>query len=545
VNKKSFQAMNEKCRLYDKGYVFDLSEDKVTGVIRRVRTRTDPIELTDIAEILKVNDIQYGIVDPSILTKTLADNPRPTEPWTIAKGKLPIPAEKDQLVYHFEIDPLRIGTLLETGFMDYKDRGKIPQVKEGTLVAEKIPGKKGMPGIDIFGEPVPQERPPVVKLMHGTGVVLSEDGLKAFAKTDGRPVKSADGKVHVFGDLNIDGDIGIRTGHVDFEGHIEVAGIVNPGYKVKGGSLCTQEINNARCDAVGTINVLGGINGARLTSGGNLRARYIHQSVIEARGDVIVDKDVSNSTIVAGGRVIVDNGKILTSKVQAKMGITAVGIGSKASETCELIVGIDSQIEAALKRIDGEMADLEERRLMLEANFDELNKHSGELETTIASATEVQTGTRQKMVQLAEKVKSLDPSERNDAWKIKAKIDTLRTASERSMATIPKLREKHQLVFEKMEGVRGKIEGVEKQIAHLEGVLQELDDFSQIKDGVFERHPIVETLGTIHAGTTVKGPHASLIIRSNNSQVKVVEVKLEKKDAAKPWRMVVKPRKGR
>lgn len=542
VKKKSLQAICEKSRLYAKGYTFDLSEDLIEGTISPFRNRTEPITLTDIAEILKTCNIQYGIVDPTLLTKTLAENNRPKAPWTIAKGTLPIPSEKDKIVYHFETDPLKIGTLLETGFMDYKDRGKIPQVKEGTLVAEKILGKKGKPGIDIFGEPVPPEKNPVCKLRHGKGVVLSEDGLKALAKTAGRPVKSADGRVHVFADLEIDGDVGIRTGHVEFEGHIEVSGIVNPGYKVKGGSLCTQEINNAQCDVVGTINVLGGINGAHLKAGGNLRARYIHQSVIEVMGDVIVDRDVSNSAIIAGGQVIVDNGKILTSRVQAKMGITASGIGSKASETCELIVGIDSRIEEALKRIDEQMSDMEEQRLSLEATFDGFRKKSDALEQTILNAAEVQTGTQQKMVQLAEKLKSLGPDERNPAWKLKAKIDTLRTASERSMATIPKLREEHQVVFEKMADVRGKIEKVEKAIGHLEKILKELDDFSQIKEGVFERNPIVLALGTIHAGTTIRGPHASLVIREDNQQVKAVEVKLEKKDTAKPWRMVLKPR---
>lgn len=293
---------------------------------------------------------------------------------------------------------------------------------------------------------------------------------------------------------------------------------------------------------MGTINVLGGINGAKLKAGGNLRARYIHQSVIEVMGDVIVDRDVSNSTIIAGGQVIVDNGKILTSTVQAKNGITANGIGSKASETCELIVGIDSRIDEAFKEIDRQMSEKEEHRLKLEASLDERNKKSEKLEQTLTNTLEIQTGTRKILVQLVEKLKSLEPDVRKDAWKIKSKIDTLRSASERSLATIPKLREDHQLLVEKIERLRGKIEGVDNEIVRLEQVLKELDDFSRIREGIFKRNPIVETLGTIHAGTTIRGPHASLVMQEDCTQVKIVEVKLEKKDVPKPWRMVVKPR---
>jgi uncharacterized protein (DUF342 family) len=540
LKKKALQIANENSRLYAKGYVFRASEDKVEGYICRKQEFPQAIKMADLAEILKINGIQYGISEPARLAEDLAQNPKPKSPWAIAKGKPAVPDEKAKLVYHFNTDPLRIGTLKETGFMDYKDRGKIPQVKAGTVVAEKIPGKKGTAGIDIYGQPIPPPKAPDVKLQSGKGVTLSEDGLKAIANTDGRPVKSADGKAHVFADFIIKGDIGIRTGHVDFEGHIEVEGIVNAGYRVKGGSLCTQEINNANCDIVGNINVLGGANGASLKAGGNLRARYIHKSTIEAMGDVIVDRDVSNSTIISGGTVIVDNGKILTSKVQAKNGITAVGIGSKSSETCDLIVGIDSRIDAALGEINEQIAEKVAHKNGLESSFNQLAERSGRLEQTIANAAEVQTGTQNQLVLLVKMLKSLPPGKNNDAWKIKSKINMLRSTSGRSLATITKLREDLQLVFEDMENLREQIRSDEKAIARLEDEIYQLDERSQIKDGVFERNPIVQSIGTIHAGTSIKGPHASLVIREDNRHVKILEIKLEKKDTPKPWRMVVK-----
>ncbi len=542
MKKKSLQAKNKKSRLYAKGYEFCVDEDKVEGFIRPIQMHVKPIELADIAETLKINGIRYGIIEPARLVKALARNAKPQAPWTIAQGKSPVPDEKAKLVYHFETDPLKIGTLKETGFMDYKDRGQIPQVKAGTRVAEKILGKKGSPGIDIFGQPVHQPKAPEIRLRYGKGVALSEDGLKTTAKEDGRPVKSADGKVHVFADLNISSDIGIRTGHVDFDGHIEVAGIVNAGYKVKGGSLCTREINTAEADIVGNINVLGGVYGSRLKAGGNLRARYIHQSTIEARGDVIVDRDVSNTTIIAGGTVIVDSGKILTSKVQARKGITAAGIGSKASQACELIVGIDSRMDEALADINRKISETEVQRLTLEASLGKLTEASEKLEQTITSVSQVQTGTQKKLAQLAEVLKSSQPVSQNDAWKIKSEIDRLRSASERSLATILKRREENQLVFLEIENLREEIEGVEKELARLEEIIKKRDDFSRIKEGVFERNPIVQTLGTINEGTSIRGPHASMVISENHNRVKIVESKIEKKNIGKLWKMVVKRR---
>ncbi len=539
MKKKSLDSINKKSRLYAKGYAFGVSDDGVEGFIYPVAKNTRSISLTDIAEILKLHGVQYGILEPSLLKETVERNPIPADSWVIAKGKPTVPAEPAKIVYHFETDPLKIGTLKETGFMDYKDRGEIPQVKAGTLLAEKILGAPGEPGINIYGEPVPQPKPPDLRLGHGKGVELSEDGLKALARTDGRPVKSADGKVHVFEDLIIDGDIGIRTGHVLFEGHVESTGIVNAGYKVQSGSLLTREINNTECETVGNINVLGGVNGAQLTCGGNLRARYIHQSTIQAMGDVIVDRDVSNSTIISGGTVIVDNGKILTSTVQARNGIKAAGIGSRSSETCDLIVGIDKRIDAAVSEIKLQISDRAAKLAELETLVADHVNRSNKIQQTIASAAEVQAATQNKQIQLADKLKSLGPDAKTDAWKIKSKMDMLRTAAERSISTITKLREDHQSLFEKIEDLREEVEAVKKQIELLEGELGQLDEFSQIKGGVFERNPVVHCLGIIHAGTSIRGPHATLVMKDTVRQVKIVEVKLKNKKE-KPWRMVVK-----
>lgn len=542
MDKTSLDSINKKSRLYAKGYAFGLSDDKVEGYIYPFEKTTRSINLADVAEIFKLHRIKYGIIKPALLQETLDKNPKPVDRWIIARGKTAVADEPATIVYHFDTDPLKIGTLKKTGYMDYKDRGVIPQVKAGTMVAEKVLGAKGKTGIDVYGDPVPPPPPPEIRLRRGKGVELSADGLKALAKTNGRPVKSADGKVHVFEDLYIDGDIGIHTGHVNFKGHVEATGSVNAGYKVIAGSLLTQEINNTQCDTVSNINVLGGVSGASLKIGGNLRARYIQNSTIEAMGDVIVDRDVSNSTIIAGGTVIVDNGKILTSTVQARMGITASGIGSKSSETCELIVGIDRHIDAAVGEVNAQISEHAEKRTELEAILSERMKTSQTIQQTIANATKVQIGTQNKLALLAEKLKTLEPSAKADAWKIKSKIDMLRTASDRSIATITKLREDRQLVLEEIKTIEDQIEVVEEAIGHLEDEIRQLDESSQIKEGVFERNPVVETRGTIHAGTSIRGPQASLVLRDASSRVRIVEVKLEKQNTAKPWRMVLKRR---
>ena len=60
------------------------------------------------------------------------------EPCLAAQG-LPVPGKDAQVTYHFERDPLKIGSTRTGGAIDFKNRGDIPQVSEGDLRAKKFP----------------------------------------------------------------------------------------------------------------------------------------------------------------------------------------------------------------------------------------------------------------------------------------------------------------------------------------------------------------------------------------------------------------------
>jgi uncharacterized protein (DUF342 family) len=526
---------------YQKGYEFRVNKNKTEGYIRPISEKTQPLSLEDIAEIINITGIRYGLKKTDQLKEELLKTPNPKESWIIARGDLPRPRNKATIAYHFDIDPMKIGTLKKTGYMDYKDRGRIPQVKEGTLVAEKILGEEGQPGTDIFGQPVPPPRIRDLKLRYGKGIKLSKDGMRATAKTDGRPVLSSNGRVHVFEELQIEGDIGIRTGHVDFDGRIEVEGIVNDGYRVKGGSLCTQEIHMAQVDIVGDVIVLGGINGSRLKVGGNLRARYIHQSTIQVKGDVIVDRDLSNSTITSGGTVIVDNGKVLTSTISARHGIKAVDIGSKMSPTCALTVGLNQEIQDIIEKTKAEIKAKETHQKELDKKIEDLRGEIKELDQSLTSALNVYAGVHQKRTTLVEQVKSSPPKFRNKLYKLNAQIAYLKETLDRSKATIAKLKDDQTVYIDRLESNLDEMSTIEESVSMLKDKIRETDEFSQIKEGEFARTPVVQVLGTIHSGTKIQGPHASLEISRDHQRAKIMETRTDEKENDTRWRMVVKP----
>ncbi|MBC2713045.1 MAG: DUF342 domain-containing protein [Desulfosarcina sp.] len=333
-------------------------------------------DVSDVKLMLHSDGILHGITDDARIKAFLNGEFSVGEQWTIATGTDPIPDTPPEMIYHFDTDPLKIGRLTEDGLMDWKDRGELPQVKEGDLLAENIPGPKGKEGMDVYGKKIPIPKVREQRFKCGKGARRSEEGMQVHATVSGIPKLSVTGEISVIPTLHIQGDISLETGHVVFDGHIEVAGAVEKGYQVKGGSLRANEIRDAQIDIDGDITAINGIFGATIRSGGNLRAGHIHNAGIILSGDMTVEKESIESKIEANGRCLINDGIIISSTISAKMGITAMDIGTEASKSSELIVGIDQQMEREADTIKGEIQAIKAERENLPKLLEKLRNRS-------------------------------------------------------------------------------------------------------------------------------------------------------------------------
>jgi hypothetical protein len=92
-----------------------------------------------------------------------------------------------------------------------------------------------------------------------------------------------------------------------------------------------------------------------------LKAGHIHNADIILAGDMAVEKEIIESTIEANGRCLINDGIIIASTISAKMGITAMDIGTQASRSSELVVGIDQQMEREINAIKEEIQSNQSR----------------------------------------------------------------------------------------------------------------------------------------------------------------------------------------
>jgi len=474
------------------GIEITVSEDNLTAFLQLREAPEAARTVQKIKELLVSKGIRHGIVPDEVVEKYLADPSVKTDGLEVAQGESPAPGEDAYITYYFDTDPLKIGALRHGGIIDYRDRGEIPQVKKGTLLARKEPATAGKPGTDVFGMEIRPSQPKDAKIRCGKGALKTQDGLRAHATQDGEPTLSHDGKLSVFPRLLISGDVGLKSGHVQFDGDVDVTGSVQDGFRVQAGRLTAGEILRSDITVSGDIMVSGGIIGATIRGDGNLKARFIHQARIQLLGDIAVEKEVIDSDITTSGAFLVQVGKIFNSRISAKAGIEAEQIGSDESRPCFLSVGLDEGASAKI------------------AYLKELKKKK--------------RAKRKKLEHVIEKLQPLSKE-------IPKKITELAQAQDRGMV---------ERVEAKIKELQEKVEELKSERNTMDEDIEGIYEWSQSSGG----HPVVKVNRTIYAHTVIKAPHTSTELMRNFTGSMVTEKRVTRpSDQREIWKLVATPLK--
>ena len=227
---------------------------------------------------------------------------RPGLKFPCAKGTPPQRGQDAVIEYLLCAENQGCPAEMENGRVDFKNLNLFTVVHAGDVLAEKIPLSAGVEGVDVLGLPLPASPGKDVPLIAGRNVVLEENGQKAVAKTDGQLLWEKN-QVHVLPCLQIQGDVDLSTGNIDFVGSVIVNGNLTPGFTIK---------------ATGTVDIQG------MVEGGSIYAEKIivrhgiqgmNKGEIRSRGDIIA-QFIENAHIFAGGSVLIHS-VLLHSQVEA------------------------------------------------------------------------------------------------------------------------------------------------------------------------------------------------------------------------------------
>ncbi|ETR72837.1 MAG: hypothetical protein OMM_07305 [Candidatus Magnetoglobus multicellularis str. Araruama] len=171
---------------------------------------------------------------------------------------------------------------------------------------------------------------------------MSPDRNQAFSKLSGMPLVSQRDQLSIENELMIHGDVDMKTGHIKYEGLVNVRGVVESNFYVRAQRLTAQGIMAAKIETTGDITVKGGIIGAKINTKGQVKAKFIKSAEIQANGNVYVEKEILDSTIVTRGECVIEQGRMMASDVSAAKGIIARSVGSDTSPECQLTIGTDT-----------------------------------------------------------------------------------------------------------------------------------------------------------------------------------------------------------
>ena len=328
-------------------------------------------------------NVTFGI-DQDMLVK-LSNNPVYGRPVKVAEGSAQVQGTPGYFEYHFDTTVNRKPTIRPDGTADYMSIKTIETIQEGDVIATYHPAVQGSRGMSVRGqilEPKPvRDLPPLI----GRGFDRSSDNLTYTAKITGK-IEVNQGKISISPVHEVQGDVGIETGNIKFNGDVIVHGGVHDGAVIDaaGNVIIHGLIEDCDIRAGKDLFLLSGVKGNEKTiidCRGSVTAQFIEYAIITCGGDITADY-FFKSKVSCDGRIELNgnNASIIGGYVSAVQGIEVNDIGNSFGTTTNVAVGVDieraAEYEMLAKKIQAISANVQKIKKGIE-EFDRLGEERG------------------------------------------------------------------------------------------------------------------------------------------------------------------------
>jgi hypothetical protein len=336
-----------------------------------------------------------GIKDPpgqkqlkEQLHRAAKENPHLVD-FVLIKGKPSVPPQHGRVDWADDFFSTGFVVDKKTGRADYRQKAAHESVTKGTLLARQIPVKEGKDGQNVYGKPIPAEKPMENFPEVGENVRFSTQENAYYANTDGR-VRLANNVLSVDEVYVIQGNVDLTTGNISHTGAVVVNKDVLNGAKIEavGNIEVHGIIENAEIRTGGDLTVHGGIRQSEdhmIVVEGGIHAKFIDGGYIQANADIVVESEIVNSTVKTLGSVSIPGGHIVGGKTVALKGIYVGQAGSKAYTPTMLVAGDNFSIgnklslsKKKIKRIEEGLTKLKSFVAKLRAKPRSISAHGQE-----------------------------------------------------------------------------------------------------------------------------------------------------------------------
>lgn len=286
-----------------------------------------------------INSLHEQNIIEGILLNVIQNELVVNEEIVIVKGQEPVPG-KDAIVKYYKRSE-RKPTIRDDGKADFYDMNFLDEVKKGDWLGEKIPPTNSIPGRTITGEFAIAENGKNKNLQFDEKTVAAykEDGKLVLRSLIDGVVEFHAGKIAVGNHLIIDGDVGVKTGNIQFEGNVTVKGTVIDGFSVYATNDISilSELGVSNIDTIqselGDVFIKGGIFGkgkSKILAGRNIFVKHTNESILEASENIHIGYYSLGSHLKAQN-IMTDErkGKLIGGFIEARGKVRAGIIGNK------------------------------------------------------------------------------------------------------------------------------------------------------------------------------------------------------------------------
>ncbi|MBD3322060.1 MAG: DUF342 domain-containing protein [Chitinivibrionales bacterium] len=285
------------------------------------------------------------------------------------EGKYPVNGEDGMIDFKVNLNFSSKPKILPDGRADYYSIHLFENVKKNQELARVIPPKQGVPGTDVYGNPIPAQNGKPVSVRGGKNVVIDTyDNSRWLAGKDGH-VYFRDGKIIVEEVLNIEGNVDFHTGNIAFVGDVVVTGDVCSGFTVgSDGNICIHgTVEDARVESKQSIVLKSGFIGTgkgTIVAGRDVVAAFVRNQRIIAKNSIMIAGEVIEASLHAGKKVLVESPKswIIGGISSAKKCVRAHSIGNESGVFTRIEAGVDYFIEQEIRTITATIKKQQEER---------------------------------------------------------------------------------------------------------------------------------------------------------------------------------------
>lgn len=322
-----------------------------------------PYTKQEIYELLKKNEVRAGYHSSNIAA--MAKKKVYEREIKVAEAVLPMPGKNGYYEYAVDVEnTVKLPEIREDGTVDYQSMSVISNVQKGDIVARYYRARPGIPGMNVRGDEIPVEPVRDLPPLKGKGIAVSGKLPDVYEATIEGKIEYKDGKLNIINVHQVNGDVDLITGKIEFYGDVVISGNVEAGVTIRAGKSLTIEgtVEAANLFAGEDIVLKRGIQGnkkGRVVARGNIYADFIEHTEVQA-GKSIQANCILNSKVRAGEKVILTGKKgcIIGGYVHGDMGIECKELGNISEVKTVIHAGCETEILEKYREISKMKLDI-------------------------------------------------------------------------------------------------------------------------------------------------------------------------------------------